>query len=31
LTLDIQTNAAYFKSGPGYKANDTDEAKAARG
>ena len=31
LTPDIQANAAYFKSGPGYKANDTSEAKAARG
>lgn len=31
LTLDTQANADYFKSGPGYKANDTDEAKAARG
>jgi ferredoxin len=31
LTADIQPNYAFFKSGPGYKANDTDEAKAARG
>jgi NAD-dependent dihydropyrimidine dehydrogenase PreA subunit len=31
LTPDIQANAAYFQSGPGYKANETDEAKAARG
>ena len=31
LTADIQPNYAYFESRPGYKANDTDEAKAARG
>ncbi len=31
LTLDIQANYEYFKSGPGYKANDTDEARTARG
>lgn len=31
LTPDIELNAAYFQSGPGYKANDTDEAKAALG
>lgn len=31
LTADIQANYEYFKSGPGYKANDTPEAKAARG
>lgn len=31
LTPDIAANAEYFKSGPGYKANDTDEAKATRG
>jgi NAD-dependent dihydropyrimidine dehydrogenase PreA subunit len=31
LTPDTQANAAYFQTGPGYKANDTDEAKAARG
>ncbi len=31
LTADIQPNYQYFEAGPGYKANDTDEAKAARG
>jgi NAD-dependent dihydropyrimidine dehydrogenase PreA subunit len=31
LTPDTKANAAYFQSGPGYKANDTDEAKTARG
>jgi ferredoxin len=31
LTPDIQANYAYFQSGPGFKANDTPEAKAARG
>jgi ferredoxin len=31
LTADIQPNYQYFESGPGYKANDTDEAKATRG
>jgi NAD-dependent dihydropyrimidine dehydrogenase PreA subunit len=31
LTPDTELNAAYFQSGPGYKANDTDEAKATRG
>jgi ferredoxin len=31
LTVDIQGNVAFFQSGPSYKANDTDEAKAARG
>ncbi len=31
LTPDTEANAAYFQSGPGYKANDTDEAKATRG
>jgi len=31
LSADVQANYTYFKSGPGYKANDTDEAKAARG
>ena len=31
LTADIQPNYQYFEGGPGYKANDTDEAKATRG
>ena len=31
LTTDIKANYDYFESGPGYNANDTDEAKAARG
>jgi len=31
LTADIKANYDYFESGPGYNANDTDEAKAARG
>ena len=31
LSADVQANYTFFKSGPGYKANDTDEAKAARG
>ena len=31
LTADIQPNYQFFEGGPGYKANDTDEAKAARG
>lgn len=31
LTKDIQANYDYFKSGPGYKANDTDLAKQERG
>jgi len=31
LTPAIAENAAYFEGGPGYKANDTDEAKTARG
>ncbi len=31
LTQDIQANYTYFESGPGYKANDTDEGKKALG
>jgi len=31
LTEDIQPHYQYFEGGPGYKANDTDEAKATRG
>jgi NAD-dependent dihydropyrimidine dehydrogenase PreA subunit len=31
LTLDNQPNYDYFKTGPGYKANDTDVAKEERG
>ena len=31
LTADIQPNYQFFEGGPGYKANDTDEAKATLG
>ena len=31
LTPDTEANAAFFQSGPGYSANDTDEAKATLG
>jgi ferredoxin len=31
LREDIQPNYDYFKGGPGYSANDTPEAKAAKG
>ncbi len=31
LRDDIQANYDYFKGGPGFGANDTDEARAAKG